>query len=158
MNNVYPHVRVIVFFTLCPFFSGLIYGLLGVGAAILYNDGYAEYKNLAGFIGILFALPVGGAFTGLIYFGVPALIASIVYSVFRLHKSWCSYLLVTITGGMCAHLWIPVIFRSKYGQWEITDIFHAIFLLGALSSLLTAYFVLPSKYSVVLPTRQDRQG
>jgi len=52
---------------------------------------------------------------------------------------------VTLVGGGAAHLWIPIIFSNKYVQWERTDMFGAFFVLGALSSLLMAYLILPQK-------------
>ena len=92
----------------------------------------------------ILVFPIAGGLTGLFYFGVPAFLLSVIYAVCRLYRVWHNFLLVALVGGSAAHLWVPIIFSNKYVQWERTDMFGA-FLLGALSSLLMAYFVLPRK-------------
>lgn len=141
MKSEYPYLRVIIFFTLCPLLCGFVYGLLGVGSVFLHKDGYSVSTG----IGMSLFLPVAGGFTGLFYFAVPAFLVSIIYAVLRLYRVWHSFLLVTLVGGSAAHLWVPIIFSNKYVQWERTDMFGAFFLLGALSSLLMAYFILPRR-------------
>jgi len=141
MKSEYPYLRVIIFFTLCPLLCGFVYGILGVGSVFLHKGGYSVSTG----IGISLFLPVAGGFTGLLYFGAPAFLASIIYAVLRLYRVWYSFFIVTIVGGSAAQLWVPIIFSNKYVQWERTDMFGAFFLLGALSSLFMAYFILPRR-------------
>lgn len=146
MKTNYPYIRVIIFFTLCPLLCGFIYGVIGFGTMVLYTEpSYAEYKSFSSMVAMFLLLPVAGALTGLFYFGVPACIASVIYAALRLHKTWYNYLFVAVAGGGAAHLWLPVMFSSKYVSWELTNIFHGTSALGALSSLFMAYLVLPTK-------------
>jgi hypothetical protein len=99
MRNNYPYWRVIIAFALCPFAAGFVYGLLGFGEMVLYTEPNAEYKTLSSMVGLLLFLPVAGGLTGLVYFGVPACIASVIYAVLKLHKIWYTYLFVAVVGG-----------------------------------------------------------
>lgn len=137
MINDYPCRRVIICFTLCPLLCGFIYGLFGVGAIFLNDNDYSFSTG----IGMFFILPVAGGLTGLFYFGIPAFILSITYVLFHLEKNWFGYLFVTLFGGVVAQS------SSSYilGISSSNNILLSPFLLGAISSLLMAYFVLPKR-------------
>src|SRR5690606_9822474 len=122
----------------------LLYGLLMVVFALFLEDS-SVIGDVSTVFGIVFVGPFVFGVSAVMLFGVPAFFASLIYAVLRLYKAWYSYLLVTFVGGCAAHIWIPIIWESRYVQWEPTDVFHVYFALGAVSSVLMAYFVLPQK-------------
>lgn len=132
----YPYIKVITGFTLAPALASFIWGVLS-GFSVLTGG----VDKLSTAVALIFVIGI----SGFVLFCIPAFAISVIYAVLRLHKSWTSYLLVLFVGGCIAHLWLPIIWRGGYAQWELTDIFHVYFALGAVSSVLMAYFVLPKK-------------
>lgn len=143
MNTNYPYWRVILGFTLCPALAGYSLGMVMVFDNLLSN----EASGLLNMIRITLFTPLITSIAGFIFFCIPAGFAALVYSMLRLYKSWYSYLFVMLCGGGAAHLWELTVWVREYEDWVETLSPDLSFFLGASSSLLMAYFVLPKKLS-----------
>lgn len=133
----YPYIKIIVSFTLAPTLVSFIVGFFS-GASVLAEG----IDKLSSAVAIIFITGILGG----IYFCIPAFILSILYAALRLYKVWYSFLLVTIVGGSAAHLWAAIIWGNEESiQSDITNTHGLFFVLGALSSLLVAYFILPRR-------------
>ncbi|GGY01812.1 hypothetical protein GCM10007160_32140 [Litchfieldella qijiaojingensis] len=83
--------------------------------------------------------------TALYLFGVPAFLLSLLYALIKLRKSLQAYLITFIAGGSGAQIWtlLPVTTASiDEGLFR----FPGTFFMGAVSSLVMAFVVLPKRF------------
>lgn len=151
-NAAYPHLKVIIFFTLCSAFGGLFFGFL-LGWRGLLNDG--SWKDEGIWI-IFFAttlFPLVCAFVGGVLFALPAFLAALLYAGLRLYKVWYNFIFVGCIGGSAAHLWtISVLLARPTGGYTLNYIFSfsgsedfGFSMLAVVSSVVVAFFILPKK-------------
>jgi len=145
MSGKYPYWKVIIGFILCPGIAGALSGIVMVFSALMREQGNTKLNGIIDYLGVLLLTPLVTGLTGLLFFCVPALIASLIYAALRLHKGWLAYAFVALLGGCAAHFWVPVIWGAHYNNWTAFDLLNIYFALGASSSLLMALIVLPRK-------------
>lgn len=140
-QQAYPYRRVIIGFTLCP---AMVSATMLVG---LFEHIFLHPSPLhPWWVYLVVMLPVAGV--ALVFYGVPALLLALLYAAVRPYKSLSAYILVFLAGGLGAHLWGPLVNYLNPGQTFLT--FPGLgpygpFLLGATTSLVMAYLVLPKR-------------
>ncbi|WP_439273528.1 hypothetical protein [Pseudochrobactrum sp. HB0163] len=144
--NGYPYWKVGIGFSLCPAIGGGIVALIATYYAALQPQ--LDALLVLGFAAwALFVMPL----TAIAINTPPALVLAIIYLALRLCRSWQSYLLVALLGGCGAFLWgvyiVPANKEKAYLQaiaesW-LSAPFAGAFALGAVSSLVMAFWVLP---------------
>lgn len=145
MNNStksYPTSTIVSLYALFGgFIGGMQVGVLAIGSNL------DTPKELPEFLGTLLFFGIFGVFVGLI----PATITGFVIAKLKLYKNiWRHYLIIALIGfvpsalcGVCLILMDGI----HQGQ-KLTDIiifFGALGMIGAMSALLLALFVLPKK-------------
>lgn len=141
----YPHLKVIIGFGLCPFYVSFLIALL-ISLMVFFGE-----SNQDGFLNRLFGLLVLTLLTtgkgGGVYLA-PAVILSCIYSYFRINRTGKSVLLVSVLGGLGAHLWgYGVLFPKNASFFPGIFIPDIGFLLGFLSSLFAGMVFLPKRIS-----------
>ncbi|MBJ7539747.1 hypothetical protein [Marinomonas transparens] len=139
MINDYPYRRVIIGFTLCPGLAGLLSGSVMLAEGMVSED----VNNVFELTRMILLIPLITGVGGFVMFCIPALAASIIYTMLHLFKSWRSYFFITLVGGCVACLWSLIVFGSHVDVQSTGP--YLAFALGAVSSLLMAYLVLPKK-------------
>lgn len=147
----YPYWKVGLGFILCPGIAGVIATLVGTYYQII-DPKISWLGVLVFFSG---SLPVIVFFTIVINIP-PAFIISMVLLFFRPFRSLMSLLFISIFGGFLAFFWGQYISPANdgLGYWEaisenwLTTPFASAFVLGAISSLVMAFWVLPKRSEV----------
>ncbi|MEB2847057.1 hypothetical protein GAO09_15940 [Rhizobiales bacterium RZME27] len=123
-----------IFFTLAPVLPGIFLSLYLAAMGIFSSaENTAVTDGVFGTLGLVIA----SAILGLILYGVPALILSIIYACFELHRCFKHIAITGLAGGLTALMWshlVPLDMKPA-----------VIFASGAVSSLLTAIYALPKE-------------
>ncbi|EPC00177.1 hypothetical protein L861_14705 [Litchfieldella anticariensis FP35 = DSM 16096] len=139
-NSKYPSWRVIIGFTLCPAAVALFIMSAVMFLGLLFEQDMRDgwWETFGGLPAILLLTSL----TALYLFGVPAFLLAVLYSLMKLRKSLQAYLIVFVAGGSGAQVWtwLPVTTASSD---EGLFGFPSAFFMGAVSSLIMAFFVLP---------------
>ncbi|HBJ67928.1 hypothetical protein [Alcaligenes phenolicus] len=127
----YPRWRVFLSFLLCPVLAG---PFIGVWLALSGSQpGDEAWVVLVGSMaGALLA-----ALNALVFYGVPALLLALLYSVVKPTKTGLSVLLITILGALTALFWNMFVFPGLK-DWASA-------LLGGGTSLFMALWALPKQ-------------
>ncbi|WP_164461324.1 hypothetical protein [Alcaligenes faecalis] len=127
----YPRWRVFLSFLLCPVLAG---PFIGVWLALSGSQpGDEAWVVLVGSMaGALLA-----ALNALVFYGVPALLLALLYSVVKPRKTWRSVLLITLLGALIALLWNMFVFPGLK-DWASA-------LLGGGTSLFMSLWALPEQ-------------
>ncbi|WP_070888294.1 hypothetical protein [Pseudomonas argentinensis] len=131
---MYPLKKVIISFTLCPVLV-VIFGAFDFARVELLSQ--SSSMSTAEIFVAAFWLCVLGSLTSLLFYGLPALILSVIYASFRLYKCALHVFIVTMAGGFGALAWGTVL------SMDINETFN--FLSGAITSLVMAMYALPKK-------------
>lgn len=150
----YPYLKVVFGFSLCPTLIGLLAGPLGI---IFGNNPGGLYGLDLAIASITAAALAAVTATGL-YF-IPALLLSIVYAQLKLTKSFLGYTTVFLGGGVGAVLWGILLSQHtpEKGYFEkVADVWLTqpsidSFLMGAISSVVMAWLVLPNSKARIAP-------
>lgn len=129
----YPFLRVFIGFSLCPILVVPLFSVWVFVAQIV------DINNKAMSFFLIFGTSVSfGAVAGVAavtLYGIPAVLLSGVYVAFRPFRHWYSVLLITATGALGAYVW------NLFFALKIVPMAAAV--LGAVSSFVMAFFVLP---------------
>ena len=143
----YPLKKVIVGFSLCPAIVGLLAGPFGV-----YFGKNPEGIHWADLIVASIAASVLAAITSALFYFPPAFLLALIYAPLSLQLLQLPIDIVLIGGGGGAVFWGALLnpgreengyFQTLIDAW-LTQPFIITFLMGATSSLLMAWLVLPS--------------
>ncbi|USP49408.1 hypothetical protein [Alcaligenes faecalis] len=129
--SLYPRLRVFLGFLLCPMLAGLFIGVwLALSGA---QSGDQAWVVLVGSMagGLLAAL------NALAFYGAPALLLALIYSVVKPTRTWLNVLLIALLGALTALLWNMFVFPGLK-DWASA-------LLGGGTSLLMAIWALPKQ-------------
>lgn len=123
-----------ILLTLAPALPGLFLGL-HVAAIGLFSS--AETMTVTELLFGTLGFAIGSAIAGLIFYGLPALILSIIYACLELHGCFRHIAIIGLAGGCTALMWshlVPLDMKPA-----------VIFVCGAVSSLLSAIYALPKE-------------
>lgn len=144
----YPHLKVLLWFSMCPAVGGVCLALTGA-----YHAALEPEINEISIVAFTAATSLLMATIATIVNIPPAFALASLYSFLRLYRSWQSYLLVGVLGGGGAFFWGVLISPINDGKdywtaisdsWLATP-FTSAFFLGAISSLSAAFWALPKK-------------
>lgn len=147
----YPYWKVGLGFLLCPGIAGIIMALVLTYYAVL--DPKVDGISVLGVaVGASFVM----ALTAIVINIPPAVALAVLYFSLRLYRSWKSYFLVTLLGGCGAFFWGVYLSPMSRGKdyWQaisenwLSTPFASAFVLGAISSLVMAFWVLPKRSEV----------
>lgn len=131
---MYPTLKVIILFTLCPAIPGFSFG------AYLWLGIFSEHARrvyLLESIGAFFTATSLATLGAMALYGIPAFILSVIYACLRPRKRFLDIALICLAGGLTALMWrhfVPVPSHPAVG-----------FACGFLSSLLMSLFALPAQ-------------
>jgi hypothetical protein len=136
----YPFKKVTFLFALAPALAGLVMALIGI-VEVVSSKGI----NHSSLFSITF-IPLFVIYS-LVFFGIPSVILGVFYAYLKLSKGWWGYIFVFFIGGAGASLWSGVVTNEiKYNLSSFSaDSIMYFFTLGAVSSLIVAFFALPKK-------------
>ncbi|MDP9838668.1 hypothetical protein J2T09_003440 [Neorhizobium huautlense] len=130
----YPTIKVIVRFTLCPIIPAPIISAVILSLDLHEFTGTVEwYYWLPAYVGMTLWVSL----CALIFFGVPALMLSVVYATLQLRRSAKHLFLVSLSGGALAFMFNGLFLPPLHEIAAIT--------LGLVTSLLAALFALPKQ-------------
>lgn len=141
----YPHIKVIVCFSFCPFYVSFFVAVITFLIFTFFgeHDKKSWFEYSLSSLGFIF----GATGFGMEFF-VPAFILSIFYSLLKVKKTTLGVLFVFMMGGLGAHLWSYIVFFPKNaGLFPGVFIPSSGFLLGFLSSLFAGLVFLPKRTS-----------
>jgi hypothetical protein len=143
--KIYPCWRVLIGFSLCPGLAGFVLGFLMALFSALSGHSKEDVRYI--FLSF-FILPLLGVATAIVLNIVPAFFLAIFSIFLKLHKNLNGYIFVAIFGGVGAMICDGYI-RADRGElfvWIFSNFSHSLsyFLLGVISSITMANFVLPT--------------
>jgi hypothetical protein len=147
--KAYPYRRVLVGFSLCPGIVGLAFG---VEMAIYSLAKESSAENFWYVVDGFFIFPLLFIVCALIFYGIPAFLLAVIYTLLKIKKNLAGFIFIIICGGLGAFLWATRIWPKP--DPEIKSVIAAVnalfsghfieyFFLGAISSILMGLYVLP---------------
>ncbi|TRL35957.1 hypothetical protein [Rhizobium straminoryzae] len=131
---MYPTLRVIILFTLCPAIPGFSFG------AYLWLGIFSEHARrfyLLEVIQAFFAATFLATLGAMAFYGIPAFILSVIYVCLKPRKRLKDIALISIAGGLTALMWrhfVPIPSHPAVG-----------FACGFISSFLMSFLALPAQ-------------
>lgn len=131
---MYPLGKVIISFTLCP---ALVAFAIAFDFARVELSSKNSSMSLLEIVSGALWLSMLGSLASLLFYGLPALILSIIYASCGLYRCALHIFIVTMAGGFGALAWGTVL------PMDINETFN--FLSGAITSLVMAMYALPKQ-------------
>jgi len=136
----YPRLRIFIAFSLCPSLSGLLFSFFFLLDSIFRLDGNRQYVDMPIpqlLLGTIAVLLITGL-AAVMFYGIPAIAAAIVYLLLKPYKGWRGFLMTATIGALSAYLWRVI------GPLDEPRPMPSLGL-GAVTSFIMALLVLPRK-------------